>query len=70
MKLLLLGLLLQVTLPDSVRIEPAEVYMEVGQTHAFTATAYDSAGAMDLPIHWYSSGVDIVRVSALGEVGE
>ena len=68
MKLLLLGLLLQVTLPDSVRIEPAEVYMEVGQTHAFTATAYDSAGAMDLPIHWYSSGGDIVRVSALGEV--
>lgn len=68
MKLLLLGLLLQVTLPDSVRIDPAEVYMEVGQTHAFTATAFDSAGKMELPVHWYSSAGDIARVSASGEV--
>ena len=66
--LLVLGLLLQVIIPDRVEIEPAEVTLEVGRTLSFTATAYTEDGTLELPVRWYVADSEIAGVSPMGEV--
>ena len=66
--LLVLGLLMQVAIPDRVEVEPSEVNLEVGQIQTFTASAYDSSGVLDLPVRWYIAEEEFARVTLSGEV--
>ena len=66
--LLVLGLFMQVAIPDRVEVEPSEVNLEVGQTQTFTASAYDSSGVLDLPVRWYIAEEEFARVTLSGEV--
>ena len=66
--ILFLGLLLQVTPPDRVEITPAEVTLEAGQSHLFTAKAYGPSGELDLPVQWYFAEGDVAGVNETGEV--